>query len=134
MQPPWVRCADRDTVGDMKLVSYAGQQVITTDDVADALVALAAAIASEGESAALRLPIVIDGKKDSADLIVGVGNDLLVGPQTSEGDDPDFSDEAAEIRRHPLFPQRAAGAEAEEGDEEIGIASIDFDIDHGARA
>ncbi|WP_282848370.1 hypothetical protein [Microbacterium oxydans] len=116
----------------MKLVSYAGQQVVTTDDVADALVALAAAIASEGESAALRLPIVIDGKKDSADLIVGVGNDLLVGPQTSDGDDPDFSDEAAEIRRHPLFPQRAAGDDDE--DEEIGIASIDFDIDHGARA
>ncbi|RBO74255.1 hypothetical protein DSP71_00960 [Microbacterium sp. H6] len=106
--------------------------MVTTDDVADALVALAAAIASEGESAALRLPIVIDGKKDSADLIVGVGNDLLVGPQTSDGDDPDFSDEAAEIRRHPLFPQRATGDEDE--DDEIGIASIDFDIDHGARA
>ena len=132
MQPPWACCVDRGTVGDMKLVSYAGQQVVTTDDVADALVALAAAIASEGESAALRLPIVIDGKKDSADLIVGVGNDLLVGPQTSEGDDPDFSEDAAEIRRHPLFPQRSAGDEDE--DEEIGIASIDFDIDHGARA
>lgn len=134
MQPPWVCCADRGTVADMKLVSYAGQQVVTTDDVADALVALAAAIASEGESAALRLPIVIDGKKDSADLIVGVGNDLLVGPQTSDGDDPDFSDEAAEIRRHPLFPQRATGDEDEDEDDEIGIASIDFDIDHGARA
>lgn len=121
----------------MKLVSYAGQQVITTDDVADALVELAAAIASEGESAALRLPIIIDGKKDSADLIVGVGNDLLVGPQTSDGDDPDFSEEAAEIRNHPLFPQRGAGDDDHDDEtdaDEIGIASLDFDIDRGAHA
>lgn len=116
----------------MKLVSYAGQQVVTTDDVAEALVALAAAIASEGESAALRLPIVIDGQKDSADLIVGVGNDLLVGPHLSDGDDPDFSEEAAALREHPLFPAR--GAQEDEGGEEIVIPALDIDIEHGARA
>jgi hypothetical protein len=116
----------------MKLVSYAGQQVVTTDDVAEALVSLAAAIASEGESATLRLPIVIDGKRDTADLIVGVGNDLLVGPHISGDDDPDFSEDAAAIREHPLFPQRSAGED--EDVEEIGIPSLDIDIDHGARA
>ncbi|EQM73453.1 hypothetical protein ACIPJ1_08805 [Microbacterium maritypicum] len=116
----------------MKLVSYAGQQVVTTDDVAEALVALAAALASEGESAALRLPIVVDGKKDSADLIVGVGNDLLVGPQTSDGDDPDFSEDAAQIRMHPLFPQRTPGDDEDDGG--FGIPAVDIDIEHGTRA
>lgn len=111
----------------MKLVSYAGQQLVTTDDVADALVELAASIASEGSSEALEIPIVVDGEKDCADLIVGVGNDLLVGPQASEGTDPDFSDEAAALRQHRLYPQRADDAD----DEDLApLQPIDFGIDH----
>ena len=54
------------------------------------------------------------------------------GVAISGDDDPDFSEDAAAIREHPLFPQRGAG-EDEDG-EEIGIPSLDIDIDHGARA
>jgi hypothetical protein len=89
----------------MKIVSYAGQQLITTDDVAEALVQLAASVASEGTSEAVRIPILTDGKADCADLIVGVGNDVLVGPKASAGIDPDFSEEAARLREHPLYPR-----------------------------
>ncbi|WP_334148232.1 hypothetical protein [Microbacterium sp.] len=89
----------------MKIVSYAGQQLITTDDVAEALVQLAASVASEGTSEAVQIPILTDDRKDCADLIVGVGNDVLVGPQTSAGVDPDFSEEAARLREHPLYPR-----------------------------
>ncbi|MFJ4173432.1 hypothetical protein [Microbacterium sp. NPDC089696] len=91
----------------MKLVSYAGQQLVTTDDVADALVQLAAAIAREGETEALQIPVLVDGEKDCADLLAGVGNDILVGPQASEGTDPDFSEEAAQMRAHRLYPRAA---------------------------
>lgn len=112
----------------MKLVSYAGQQVVTTDDVADALVTLAASLASEGESAAVQIPIHVDGEKDCADLIVGVGNDLLVGPQASDGDDPDFSADAAALREHRFYPNRAA----EDGDvDDDGLPAIDLDLDRG---
>lgn len=102
-------------LGDMKLVSYAGQQLVTTDDVADALVQLAAGVASDGTSEAVQIPIVLDGTEDCADLIVGVGNDVLVGPQASVGIDPDFSEQAARLRAHPLYPeaQRAAPYEDE---------------------
>lgn len=89
----------------MKIVSYAGQQLITTDDVAEALVQLAASVASEGTSEAVTIPILTDDEKDCADLIVGVGNDLLVGPRASAGSDPDFSDDAARLREHPLYPR-----------------------------
>lgn len=112
----------------MKLVSYAGQQLVTTDDVADALVELAAAIASEGDSQALQIPIVVDGEKDCADLIVGVGNDLLVGPQSSNGDDPDFSEDAEQLRRHRFYPRRAKDAEEDDADGDSPF--FDYGTDH----
>nr|WP_314842473.1 hypothetical protein [uncultured Microbacterium sp.] len=105
----------------MKLVSYAGQQLTTTDDVADALVELAAAIASDGTSEALQIPIVVDGEEDCADLIVGVGNDLLVGPQSSEDADPDFSDDVARLQKHPLFPRREHGLDDDDDDSDAGL-------------
>ena len=99
----------------MKLGSSAGPQPLTTDDGADALVELAAAIARDGETEALQIPVVVNGAKDSADLLGGVGNDLLVGPQASDGADPDFSEEAARMRSHRLYPRRRP--EADEDDE-----------------
>ncbi|WP_431806548.1 hypothetical protein [Microbacterium paraoxydans] len=110
----------------MKLVSYAGQQVVTTDDVADALVHLAASLASEGESAAVQIPIHIGGEKDTADLIVGVGNDLLVGPQASDGEDPDFSEDAAALRGHRYYPKASPAEDAVDDD---GLPIIDLDLD-----
>lgn len=72
--------ASANDVG-MKLVSYAGQQLITTDDVANALVTLAAAVAADGESAALQIPTLIDGEEYCADLIAGVGERHPPRPQ-----------------------------------------------------
>lgn len=109
----------------MKLVSYAGQQLLTTDDVADALVELAAAIARDGETEALHIPVVVNGATGSADLLVGVGNDLLVGPQTSDGADPDFSQEAARMRSHRLYPR--SRPETDEDDESDGPPYSGFD-------
>lgn len=114
----------------MKLVSYAGQQLITTDDVADALVALAASIANEGESEALQIPIVVDGRPDIAELVVGLGNDVLVGPSASESVDPDFSEHAAKLRAHPRFPRgESSGITPSTNDWSVdGLDDIDFDI------
>lgn len=105
----------------MKLVSYAGQQLVTTDDVADTLVVLAAAIANEGESEALQIPIVVDGRPDTAELVVGLGNDVLVGPSASESVDPDFSEQAAKMRSHPRFPRGESAG--------ITPSPIDWDVE-----
>lgn len=112
----------------MKLVSYAGQQLVTTDDVADALVKLAAAIAAEGESEALKIPVVVDGEEDCAHLIAGVGNDMLVGPQVSTDTDPDFSEDAARLRAHRLFP-RPTSRTANHDPGDVPVVQIDFDHD-----
>lgn len=111
----------------MKLVSYAAQQLVTTDDVAEVLVTLAAAIANEGESEAPEIPIVVDGRVESAELIVGLGNDLLVGPSASADTDPDFSEHAAALRAHHRYP-RSLDEDAE-GDDEWSITGVDLDLD-----
>lgn len=113
----------------MKLVSYAGQQLVTTEDVADALVILAAEIANEGGSQALQIPIVVGGEEDLAELVVGVGNDVLVGPHASDGDDPDFSEHAERLRSHPFYPKRSKADD--DGDDDGGDWSVDFDLDTG---
>nr|WP_201471418.1 hypothetical protein [Microbacterium hydrocarbonoxydans] len=111
----------------MKLVSYAAQQLVTTDDVAEVLVTLAAAIANEGESEALEIPIVVDGQVETAELIVGLGNDLLVGPSASADADPDFSEQAAALRAHHRYP-RSRDQETDT-DDEWSIAGLDLDLD-----
>ncbi|MFJ4254229.1 hypothetical protein [Microbacterium sp. NPDC090003] len=115
----------------MKIVSYAAQQLVTTDDVADALVVLAAAIANEGGSQAVRIPIVIDGTLDSAELVVGLGNDVLVAPQASAGDEPDFSEHAQKLREHPSYPLTSHAEEEEETPFEGW--NLDLDLDAGTR-
>ncbi|MGN7967522.1 hypothetical protein ACTJKK_15705 [Microbacterium sp. 22179] len=118
----------------MKLVSYAGQQLVTTDDVADALVVLAAEIANEGGSQALQIPIVVDGENDLAELVVGLGNDVLVGPHSSDGADPDFSEHAERLRTHPSYPRRLASEGEGDGDGEDDKGNewvVDFDLDAG---
>lgn len=113
----------------MKLVSYAGQQLITSDDVAETLLALAAAIAREGESEAVEIPILLEGEKNWADLLVGVGNDVLVSPHHTEEPDPDFSAEVDELQAHRLFPKPRSDSSSP-GDIEVPALS-DFDMGHG---
>ncbi|MCS3444114.1 hypothetical protein [Microbacterium phyllosphaerae] len=113
----------------MKIVSYAGQQLVTTDDVADSLVRLAAAIAAEGESDAVEIPIILKGREDCAELVVGVGNDLLVGPHDDvEGTEPDFSEHSARLQAHRLYPE----SDADSSDAHLGDAGewrLDLDLD-----
>jgi len=115
----------------MKIVSYAGQQLVTTDDVANSLVTLAAAIASEGESDAVEIPIVLNGRQDTADLVVGVGNDLLVGPHDFEQSEPDFSAHSARLRAHRLYPERDADDAHGDADHEWHL-DMDLDFDGSA--
>jgi len=111
----------------MKLVSYAAQQLVTTDDVAEVLVTLAAAIANEGESEALEIPIVVNGEVETAELIVGLGNDLLVGPSASTEGDPDFSEQAAALRAHHRYPR--SHDDETDSDEDWNVPSLDLDLD-----
>ncbi|RUR03171.1 hypothetical protein [Labedella endophytica] len=86
----------------MRCITYAGENVITSNDVAAALVELTAALAKRGQAEAVRIPIVYQktGAYDWAELVVGVGNDVLSIPHEWEGDEVDFTEQSAELRRH----------------------------------
>ncbi|WJM14450.1 hypothetical protein [Microbacterium arborescens] len=94
----------------MRRITYAGDTVITTDDVAEALVELTAAVANYGRAEAVRIPIVLenDGRVDEAELVIGVGNDVLSAPVDWDADEPDFSEGAEHLRTHESYPQRRA--------------------------
>ncbi|KAA9086641.1 hypothetical protein [Microbacterium radiodurans] len=96
----------------MRRITYAGDTVITTDDVAAALVELTAAVANYGRAEAVRIPIVLEesGRTDEAELVIGVGNDVLSAPVSWTDDEPDFSEGAESLRMHESYPRRQTGA------------------------
>jgi hypothetical protein len=89
----------------MRRITYAGENVLTTDDVARVLVELTAELAKRGEAAAVRIPIDPAG---TAELVVGLGNDVLSVPVSRDGDDPDFdsSELEAQLERVRPTPER----------------------------
>ncbi len=99
-------------------MTYAGETVTTTDDVAEALVQLTASIAADGQAEAVSIPIVTEGgATDEAELVIGVGNDVLSAPaHTWTGDEPDFGEAAEELRKHKRFPQAPAIAHEQTAD------------------
>ncbi|RKT36022.1 hypothetical protein DEU34_0528 [Microbacterium sp. AG1240] len=96
----------------MRSITYAGETIITTDEVAEALVKLTAAIANDGRAEAVTIPIVSRTTDDggTAELVIGVGNDVLSAPTEWQGDELDFSEAAETLRSHPSYPRRAATA------------------------
>ncbi len=118
----------------MRCVTYAGETVMTTDDVAASLVELTAAVAKEGQAEAVSIPIVTDDKTVAqAELVIGVGNDVLSAPMEWNHEEPDFSHAAADLKNHRLFPRphlRAVETDPQEGDDE----PIDWDFDQPTEA
>lgn len=114
----------------MRTITYAGETVTTTDDVAEALVKLTAAVAKNGRAEAVRIPIVTEDHDHvgTADLVIGVGNDVLSLPLDWDRDEqPDFSQQADELRTHPSYPQPITGGPLL--DEEMQATGWDFELD-----
>ncbi|WP_295836331.1 hypothetical protein [uncultured Microbacterium sp.] len=117
----------------MRCVTYAGETVITSDDVAASLVELTAAVAKEGQAEAVSIPIVTEDKKVAqAELVIGVGNDVLSAPVEWNDEEPDFSHAAEELKNHRLFPR--THLHAVESDPEADDAPIDWDFDQPTEA
>lgn len=77
----------------MRSITYAGQTVITTDEVGSTLVELTAALAKNGQAEAVSIPIVVDGDAShDAELVIGLGNDVLSTPMQWMDEVPDFSE------------------------------------------
>jgi hypothetical protein len=85
----------------MRSVTYAGQTVHTTDEIAEVLVLLTAAVAKQGNAEAVSIPILDSrtGKEGTAQLVIGVGNDVLSAPAFWEptGEIPSFDDDLRQL-------------------------------------
>ena len=65
----------------MKTIHYAGDAILLNDELADAVVEYAAALARVGSSAELSVPVVIeDGSVLSASLLLGPASQLIATP------------------------------------------------------
>jgi hypothetical protein len=65
----------------MKTIHYAGDVVLTNDDVADAVVDYASALAKKGSSAELTIPVVLDdGSTSTASMLLGPASQLIAAP------------------------------------------------------
>ena len=109
--------------------------MVTTNDVAEALVTLTAAVANDGRADAVSFPICVEetGAIDKAQLVIGVGNDVLSAPVEWDHPEPDFSAGAEELRAHPNFP-RSGDAHAPAQPVDDPDANWDPDLDGFTRA
>lgn len=83
----------------MKSISYAGETVYTSDEVASAVVELCAALARRSLAEAVTIPICDDGGTPStAELVIGIGSDVLAMPFPFDGREPDCDADAAALR------------------------------------
>jgi len=118
----------------MRCVTYAGETVMTTDDVASSLIELTAAVAKEGQAEAVSIPIVTGDKKVAqAELVIGVGNDVLSAPVEWDDEEPDFSSAAKELKDHRLYPHTQLRMVEPEPDADADGA-IDWDFDQPTEA
>jgi len=91
----------------MRIIGYAGHAVMTTDDVADALMTLAEAIARRHEYAAVTVPTFngVSTHIGTARMLLGPGHSLVVEASPWNGAEPDFSTEATLLRMHASYPR-----------------------------
>ncbi|GAA1953563.1 hypothetical protein GCM10009816_12730 [Microbacterium aquimaris] len=117
----------------MRSVTYAGQNILTADDVAEAMVALSVALSNERRTEVVTVPIcTTEGNVATADLVIGAGNDVISVPVEWMGEEPDFDDAAERLRAHVLYPSTpiiAAESTSERGVDWAG--DLDLDIDRG---
>ncbi|QJU52527.1 hypothetical protein SCB71_03950 [Herbiconiux sp. KACC 21604] len=80
----------------MKQITYAGDSLLTSDAVASALIELTACLAKKGIAEAVSIPVVKNGTATDAELVIGVGNDVLAVPadpdEDGDGDGVDIDD------------------------------------------
>ncbi|WP_378144829.1 hypothetical protein ACFJGV_15230 [Cnuibacter sp. UC19_7] len=85
----------------MRCISYAGDHVITTNDVAGVLVELMAALADRGRAQVVKFPVIVDGASTSsmASMVLGGGVGMLTVEHAWEWEEPDFGFSARQLQR-----------------------------------
>jgi hypothetical protein len=73
-------CSDQKGTPVKKLM-YAGTEILTGDDIAQALLALAGALAQTGDADTVEIPVLdADGSRTTALVLVGPASQIVAGP------------------------------------------------------
>jgi hypothetical protein len=99
----------------MDQIQYAGNTLVTGSKIAHAVLAYAQALASNGDSATVSIPILHDdGSVVTAEILIGPASQLIAEPYESaspEVEDADvvshLNEEAAKLRTPHAVPQQS---------------------------
>jgi hypothetical protein len=64
----------------MRILSYSGESVVTTDGVGEAVVDYARALIAENSADVVDIPVVFDDGELMASMVIGPASQLLVAP------------------------------------------------------
>jgi hypothetical protein len=98
----------------MRILSYSGESVLTTNGVGEAVVDYVRALIAENSSDVIDIPVLLDDEELTASLVIGPSSQIMVAP--SRDRDVALRDELtiARIRSRiaALGPRRAFPTEA----------------------
>jgi hypothetical protein len=64
----------------MRILSYSGESVLTTDGVGEAVVDYARALIAENSTDVVDIPVILDDEELMASMVIGPASPLLVTP------------------------------------------------------
>jgi hypothetical protein len=64
----------------MRILSYSGESVVTTDGVGEAIVDYARALIADNSADVVDIPVVFDDEELTASMVIGPASQLLVAP------------------------------------------------------
>jgi hypothetical protein len=109
----------------MKILSYSGEEVVTTDRMSEAVVDYARALAAENAADVVEIPVLVRAREGTALLLIGPSSQLIVIP--TEDSDVALKDAAVVVdlraRISALGPSRAVVTEKD------AWASTEMDLD-----
>jgi hypothetical protein len=84
----------------MKRITYAGETLVTSDEVADALTELASTLGTAQKSETVEIPVFDDdGSFEMASLVIGPASELVAVPVETPPMEPDTAATVAELRQ-----------------------------------
>jgi hypothetical protein len=107
----------------MRIVSYSGESVVTTDRVGEAVVDYARALIAENSTDVVDIPVLFDDEELTASMVLGPGSQLIVVPTRNREvllqDDlivARLHAKIAALRPHAVVPVDAEYLDCEEQD------------------
>ncbi len=110
----------------MRILSYSGESVVTTNGVGEAVVDYARALIADNSTDVIDIPILFDAEELTASLVLGPASQLIVVP--SHDADVELRDEMTITRLHAktaaLGPHVVVPTESEAPDN--AVLAFDF--------